>query len=123
VTAPQRPREVLEAVRRLEAELDAVRAGARARERELDDLRTAIAADAARERRALVEDLERVVDLVGASWRSTNAQIAALTGEVAALRAFAEETAAALRGARLELRLEAAAAGRNGVAHGAPLPG
>jgi hypothetical protein len=112
----QSPREVLEAVRRLEADLDAIRARARERERDAAELRAAIAADAARERRALVEDLERVVDLIGASWRSTHDQIAELADQVAGLRAFAEGTAGALRDARLELRLETSAP--NGTAEG-----
>jgi hypothetical protein len=101
----QTPQEVLEAVRRLEADLDAIRARARERERDLNEIRRAIADDAARERAALVEDMERLVDLIGSSWRSTHDQIAMLTNEVAGLRAFAERTAADLRGARVELRI------------------
>jgi multidrug resistance efflux pump len=101
----QSPREVLEAVRRLEADLEGIRRRAQERERDLAEVRAGIAADAARERRALVEDLERVVELIGASWRSTSEQIAALSGEVAGLRRFAEGTVGALSDARLELRL------------------
>ena len=112
----QSPREVLEAVRRLEADLDAIRARARERERDAAELRAGIAADAARERQALVEDLERVVELIGTSWRSTHDQIAELSHQVAGLRRFAEQTAGALRDARLELRLETAAP--NGTAEG-----
>jgi hypothetical protein len=101
----QSPQEVLEAVRRLEADLEAIRARARERERDLRDLRAGIAADAARERQQIVEDMERLVDLIGSSWESTHRQIAALAGEVAGLRTFAEEATAGLRGARLELQL------------------
>jgi predicted AAA+ superfamily ATPase len=101
----QSPQEVLEAVRRLEADLDAIRARARERERDLNEVRRAIAADAARERRALVEDMERLVELIGTSWRATHDQIAALASEVAGLRDFAERTAGTLRDARVELRL------------------
>lgn len=101
----QSPQEVLEAVRRLEADLEAIRARARERERDLDDVRRAIAADAARERQALVEDMERLVELIGTSWRATHDQIAGLAREVAGLRDFAERTAGSLRDAKVELRL------------------
>ena len=108
------PREVLEAVRRLEAELEVMRRQARDRERDAIDLREALGADAAVERRLIVEDLERIVDLVGASWRSTHEQVAALAGEVEALRAFVEDSVGALRTARLELRLQTASNGAEG---------
>jgi chromosome segregation ATPase len=109
----QSQREVLEAVRRLEADLDAIRARARERERDLQDVRRAIAADAARERQALVEDMERLVELIGTSWRSTHDQIAALAREVAGLRDFAERTAGSLRDARVELHLAPPVNGRH----------
>ncbi|MGD9696816.1 MAG: hypothetical protein AB7V42_14290 [Thermoleophilia bacterium] len=99
------PAEVLEAVRRLEADLDGIRRRARDRTADAAELREAIAADAARERRILVEDMERIVDLIGTGWRSTHEQISALSAEVAGLRSFAEQTAAALSGARIEVRL------------------
>ena len=108
----QSPQEVLQAVRRLEADLDAIRARARERARDLDEVRRTIADDAARERTLLVEDMERLVDLIGSSWRSTHDQIAVLTNEVSALGAevarlgdFAERTAGSLRDARVELHL------------------
>jgi multidrug resistance efflux pump len=104
------PREVLEAVRRLEAELEVLRRQARERERDATDLRQAIAADAAVERRAMVEDLERLVDLIGASWRSTHDQVADLGRQLDALRAFVEDAVGSLRTARLELRLQTASA-------------
>ena len=107
----QSPQEVLEAVRRLEADLATIRSRARERERDLSDLRADIAADAARERRALVEDMERLVDLIGSSWRSTSDQIATLTREVAGLRQFAERSVGSLRDGRMELRF---APSRNG---------
>jgi multidrug resistance efflux pump len=102
------PREVLEAVRRLEAELEVLRRQTRERARDAIDLREAIAADAAHERRAMVEDLGRVVDLIGASWRSTHDQVADLGRQVDALRAFVEDAVGSLRTARLELRLQTA---------------
>jgi multidrug resistance efflux pump len=102
------PREVLEAVRRLEADLEVLRRQARERERDAIDLREAMAADAARERRAMVEDLERVLDLIGASWRSTHDQVAEVGRQVDALRAYVEDSVGSLRTARLELRLQTA---------------
>ena len=101
----QSPQEVLEAVRRLEADLSTIRSRAHERERDLSDLRAQIAADAARERQALVEDMERLVDLIGASWRSTNNQISALATEVQGLRQFAEAAVGGLRDARMEFHL------------------
>jgi hypothetical protein len=102
------PREVLEAVRRLEAELEVLRRQARDRQRDAIDLREALGADAALERRMMVEDLERVVDLIGASWRSTHDQVAALGRQVDALRAFVEDSVGSIKSARLELRLQTA---------------
>ena len=99
----QSPQEVLEAVRRLEADLARIRAGARERERDLSDIRAATAADAARERRALVEDMERLVDLIGVSWRATHDQIAALSQEVQGLKRFAEDAVGGFRDATMEL--------------------
>jgi phage shock protein A len=107
------PREVLEAVRRLEADLEVLRRQARERARDAIDLREAMAADAARERCAMVEDLERVVDLIGASWRSTHDQVAEVGRQVDALRAYVEDSVGSLRTARLELRLQTASANGN----------
>ena len=126
----QSPQEVLEAVRRLEADLATISSRARERERDLIDVRRAIAEDAARERQALVEDMERLVDLIGTGWRATHDQIATLSGEIAGLRGtletmsgdiernadgvraevaglrqFAERTTNGLRNARVELHL------------------
>jgi hypothetical protein len=109
------PREVLEAVRRLEAELEVVRRQARDRERDAIDLREAIAVDAARERQAMVEDLERIVDLIGTSWRSTHDQVADLGRRLEDLRSFVEESVGSIKTARLELRLQTASS--NGAEH------
>jgi multidrug resistance efflux pump len=114
MSGAQTPQEVLDAVRRLEADLATIRRRARERERDLDDLRAAIAADAARERQELVEDMERLVELIGASWSATNAQLNALSSQVDGLRHFAEETAGQFRAARLEMRFDPQPA--NGVA-------
>lgn len=130
----QSPQEVLEAVRRLESDLEAMRARTRDRDRDLSrdlsDLRNQIAGDAARERQSVVEDMERMVELIGASWRATHDQITALSGqvatladEVAGLRHMADETLGGLRDGRVELRL-AASNGvlTNGNGHGAAAP-
>jgi hypothetical protein len=109
------PREVLEAVRRLEAELEVLRRQARDRQRDAIDLREALGADAAVERRLIVEDMERIVDLIGASWRATHDQVAALGSQVDALRAFVEDSVGSIKSARLELRLQTAAP--NGSEH------
>jgi hypothetical protein len=111
------PHELLAAVRRMEAELEDVRALARAPSAEIRALREALQADAADERRAMVEDLESVVELIGAAWRQTAAQIAALGRDVAELRRAADEMRQAMSGARLEIRL--GRAGPNGA--GEPL--
>jgi hypothetical protein len=108
------PHEVLAAVRRLEGDLAEMRARARhaGAPSGLDELRRLLAADAARERQRSVEDMEALVDLVGASWRATGDRIAALSGQIAAvaaqvgeIRAMAEEARRAVSGARVELRL------------------
>ena len=125
MTGGHDPREVLAAVRRLEADLAEMRAaGTRAGTGDLEDLGRALAEDAARARRETVEDMEAVVDLVGAAWRSTgnrlarlSEQVAALTAEVGEIRAIAEEARRTLSGARVELRL--APATGHGEANGA----
>ncbi|MEW6582792.1 MAG: hypothetical protein AB1416_08540 [Actinomycetota bacterium] len=125
MTGGHDPRDVLAAVRRLEAELEDIRSRARQATPApagLDELRRVLAADAARERREIVEDMEALVDLVGTAWRSTGEQIAAISHQLAALavqvgeiRAMAEDARRAMRGARLELRL-----GGPGNGEGAP---
>ncbi len=94
MSSAQSPQEVLEAVRRLEADLDSIRSRARERERDLSDLRRGIAADAAREREQIAEDMARPVDLAGASSPSTHPPIAALAADAVVLAAF---TAAKLK--------------------------
>lgn len=103
---PSDPREVLAAVRRLEAELDELRLRSRRAVSTLDGdaLRAAIAADAAEERRRVVEDLETVVELIGASWRATADDTARLAGDVRALRHEVAALHSAMEGARLEVR-------------------
>ena len=94
------PRDVLDAVRRLEADLGEIRA------------RTAsesgpppVPGMHASEQTAIVEDLEVLVDLVGSSWRTTRQEVAAVAAELAELRRLADEARAALKDVRFELRL------------------
>lgn len=102
---PFDPREVLAAVRRLETELDELRARARrSGQPDLDDLRRAIAADAAAERRQVVEDLETVLDLVAAAWRGNRQDTSRVLDEVAALRDEVGALRAAVEGAHLVVR-------------------
>lgn len=112
------PREVLAAVRRMEADLEELRTRTRrgTEDRDLDDLRRAIAADAARERRQVVEDIEVMVDLVAASWRSSRDRMEEILGEVHALRDEVTRLRAAVEGAHLEVRFGHV----NGVAHPEP---
>jgi hypothetical protein len=105
VTGGYDPHEVLAAVRRLEADLEDMRAGGRPAGAELRALRETIAEDAARERAAMVEDLEVVMDVVEVGWRRVSAQIAALAGELGELRTSAEQLRRTMSGARLEIRL------------------
>jgi multidrug resistance efflux pump len=105
VTGGHDPREVLEAVRRLEVDIEELRARSRPGSSELHALEEEIAARAAEERRAIVEDLEVVVDLIGASWRRAEERADALARDVAELRRVADDLRRALGSARLELRL------------------
>lgn len=114
---PFDPREVLAAVRRLETELDELRARARrSGQPDLDDLRRAIAADAAAERRQVVEDLETVLDLVAAAWRGNRQDTSRVLDEIAALRDEVGALRAAVEGAHLEVRFGRA----NGLPESAP---
>jgi len=113
VTGGHDPREVLEAVRRLEVDIEELRARSRPGGSELHALQEEIAARAAEERRAIVEDLEVVVDLIGASWRRAEERADALARDVAELRRVADDLRRALGGARLELRF--GALGGNGA--------
>ncbi len=96
------PREVLDAVRRLEAGLDEIRV-------RTSGTPTVVAAPAVEasisEQRALVEDLELVVELVGNSWRATRDEVAAIGAELAELRRLADEARSALKDVRFELHL------------------
>lgn len=91
------PRDVLAAVQRLEAGLDEIRARTATPEPGGDFT--------AGDQRALVEDLELLVDLVGRSWRTTRQEVAAVAAELAELRHLADEARAALKDVRFELRL------------------
>jgi hypothetical protein len=113
------PRDVLDAVRRMEGELARVRASAEpAAERDdIAQLRTEIEEGAARERTALVEDLEILLGVMEAGWRRTQADIGRLADEIASLRESVEGTRDAIADARIEVRLTGAAASgieRNG---------
>jgi hypothetical protein len=103
---PTDPRSVLETLRRLEAEVQELRARTRRAPDvpDPDELRRAMAADAARERRQVVEDLEVMADLVAASWRSSRAQVEEVLGEVRELRAEVGRLRASVEGAHLEVR-------------------
>ena len=50
-----------------------------------------------------------MVDLIGASWRSTHDQVAELGRQIGDLRAFVEDSVGSIKTARLELRLQTAA--------------
>lgn len=93
------PRDVLDAVRRLEADLDEMR------ERGATAPAPDSAAMSVAEQTALVEDLEVLVDLVGSSWRTTREEIAAVAAELTELKRLADEARAALKDMRFELRL------------------
>ena len=94
------PRDVLDAVRRLEADLGEMRARAASESGPppASGMRTS-------EQTAIVEDLEVLVDLVGSSWRTTRQEVAAVAAELAELRRLADEARAALKDVRFELRL------------------
>ena len=93
------PRDVLAAVRRLEADLDEMRSrGAGPSEQAAPSMTVT-------DQTALVEDLEVLVDLVGSSWRTTREEVAAVAAELTALKQLADEARAALKSMRFELRL------------------
>ncbi len=93
------PRDVLDAVRRLEADLGEMRE--RVVREPAHDTPTVSVAD----QTAMVEDLEVLVDLVGSSWRTTRQEVAAVAAELADLKRLADEARAALKDMRFELRL------------------
>jgi predicted nucleic acid-binding Zn-ribbon protein len=99
VSGSHDPRDVLDAVRRLEADLGEVRARVvGAPEGEAHSMSVA-------DQTAMVEDLEVLVDLVGSSWRTTRQEVAAVAAELADLKKLADEARAALKDMRFELRL------------------
>ncbi len=93
------PRDVLAAVRRLEADLGDMR------ERVVREPPPEAAAMTVADQTAMVEDLEVLVDLVGSSWRTTRQEVAAVAAELADLKQLADEARAALKNMRFELRL------------------
>lgn len=93
------PRDVLDAVRRLEADLGEMRERV-VREPPPDSAGVSVA-----DQTAMVEDLEVLVDLVGSSWRTTRQEVAAVAAELADLKRLADEVRAALKDMRFELRL------------------
>jgi hypothetical protein len=93
---------VLAAVLRLEADLDDIKARARTPDAPVEQLLREMRAEAAEERRAVVEDMQIVIDLIASSWRRIHQQIDALGSEVRELRLLADR---ALQGATVELRL------------------
>lgn len=99
------PRDVLAAVRRMEAELERVRMGAVHREPTVSEVRAELTAQAASERRAIVEDLELLLDVMEAGWRRTSEEITRLSAQVAELREHVLESRDAIAGARLEVTL------------------
>jgi hypothetical protein len=112
---PHDPHEVLAAVRRLEAELDELRARTRrSAAPDLEGLRQAIAADSARERRAVVEDLDTMLDLIGESWRDTRGQIGRLEARVGELGDQVQTLVDAMRTATFEVRFGAPTTNGNG---------
>ncbi len=116
---PHDPHEVLAAVRRLEAELDELRARTRrSAAPDLEGLRQAIAADSARERRAVVEDLDTMLDLIGESWRDTRGQIGRLEARVGELGSQVQTLVDAMRTATFEVRFGSATSKENGSGAG-----
>ena len=99
MTGSHDPRDVLDAVRRLEADLGEMRE--RVIREPSPDMTTVSVAD----QTAMVEDLEVLVDLVGSSWRTTRQEVAAVAAELADLKRLADEARAALKDMRFELRL------------------
>lgn len=99
MTGSHDPRDVLDAVRRLEADLGEMRE--RVVREPAPDMTTVSVAD----QTAMVEDLEVLVDLVGSSWRTTRQEVAAVAAELADLKRLADEARAALKDMRFELRL------------------
>lgn len=111
------PRDVLAAVRRMESELARVRASSGRPEDSVDDLRSQLATESANERRAVVEDMELLLDVMEAGWRRTHEELQAVTRQLADLRSSVIECQDVLAGARLEVRLGPV----NGLREDAPM--
>lgn len=121
---PFDPREALEAVQRLELDLDEVRARARRADPHVDALRRQIEARMVEDRARAVDDMAAVMDVVEAAWRAQQREHASLSAdlarlddrmgdvltEIASLRAL-------LTGTRVEVRLVPPAAPANGAPH------
>jgi len=114
------PREVLSALRRMESEMARVQAEGlvTAPPMALDALRAELADEAASERRALVEDMELLLDVMEAGWRRTHDELARVTAQLEDLRTRMDETRDAVSGATFELRLRPA----NGIHRDAEAP-
>lgn len=110
------PRDVLAAVRRMEDELARVRASAEpvSVRDDVGRLREEFEADAARERTALVQDLEMLLEVMEAGWRRTHAELERLGAEVSHLREVVSDASDALSGAKIEVRLRPDGDERNG---------
>ena len=102
----------------MEDELARVRASAEpipARD-DIARLREEFEADAARERTALVQDLEVLLEVMEAGWRRTHAELERLGAEVSQLREVVSDASDALAGAKFEVRLRGEGDERNGHA-------
>ena len=105
MSAVQEPEDVLEAVRNLESQLEHLKARAQEQSspehrisNELREMRD----EAIRERRAVVDDLRMIVDLVAAGAERTSQEISSLKSEVRELRELADAT---LASAQFEVRM------------------
>jgi hypothetical protein len=105
VSGVQEPEDVLDAVRQLESELEHLKV--RAKERATPDARISnelreMRDEAIRERRAVVDDLRMIVDLVAVGAERTTEEISSLRREVKELRELADST---LSSAQFEVRM------------------
>ena len=99
------PEDVLNAVRQLESQLDELRSRARQQAPPTPQITTELREmrdEALRERRAVVDDLRMIVDLVAAGAERTSEEISSLKDEVRELRELADT---AMSGARFEVRM------------------
>ncbi len=101
----QEPEDVLDAVRQLESQLEHLKV--RAKEQATPDARITnelreMRDEAIRERRAVVDDLRMIVDLVAAGAERTTEELSSLKREVKELRELADST---LSSAQFEVRM------------------